>query len=298
MATTNTTMPIIKKLLGISEEREKFFTSPRRVILYILLLIFTLLWITPILVAVGTAFRTNNDILLQGGPFSMPQELVLTNFQAAWERGGLSRYIPNSFIITFPSLFLTLFLSSLAAYALARFQFKGNRLIFAVFVAGNMLPFQVLMLPVFRLTDTLGLYDTYWALILFHTSFQLGFCTFVLRNYMRTIPGEMLEAARIDGCGEFRIYWQIMLPLVLPAMAAIATLEFTWIFNDYLWAIVLLRSDALKPIAAGLALLQGQYIQDWTVIIAGALMGTLPTIVVFIFLQRYFLGGLTLGSTN
>jgi len=294
MATINTS----RELAGRRGGKAKFFTSPKRVLLYIVLVIFTAFWIVPILVAIGTAFRTNSDILLQGGPFSLPQELVLTNFQDAWQRGGLSRYIPNSFIITFPSLFLTLFLSSMSAYALARFRFRGNRLIFALFIAGNMLPFQVLMLPVFRLTDALGLYDTYWALILFHTAFQLGFCTFVLRNYMRTIPGEMLEAARIDGCGEFRIYWQIMLPLVLPAMAAVATLEFTWIFNDYLWAIVLLRSDALKPISAGLALLQGQYIQDWTVIIAGALMGTLPTMVVFIFLQRYFLGGLTLGSTK
>ncbi|MBN1310312.1 MAG: carbohydrate ABC transporter permease [Anaerolineae bacterium] len=294
MAMINTS----REMTGKRDRKARFFTSPKRILLYIALVLFTILWTVPILVAIGTAFRTNSDILLQGGPFSLPKELVLTNFQAAWQRGGLSRYIPNSFIITFPSLFLTLFLSSMSAYALARFRFRGHRLIFALFIAGNMLPFQVLMLPVFRLTDALGLYDTYWALILFHTAFQLGFCTFVLRNYMRTIPGEMLEAARIDGCGEFRIYWQIMLPLVLPAMAAVATLEFTWIFNDYLWAIVLLRSDALKPIAAGLALLQGQYIQDWTVIIAGALMGTLPTMVVFIFLQRYFLGGLTLGSTK
>ena len=161
-----------------------------------------------------------------------------------------------------------------------------------------MLPFQVLMLPVFRLTDALGLYDTYWGIIAFHTAFQLGFCTFLLRNYMRTIPGEILEAARIDGCAEFRIWWQIVVPLTVPALAALATLEFTWIFNDYLWAIVLLRTDALKPVTAGLAVLQGQYITDWTVIVAGALMATVPTVIVFIFLQRYFIEGLTLGATK
>jgi multiple sugar transport system permease protein len=126
----------------------------------------------------------------------------------------------------------------------------------------------------------------------------MGFCTFLLRNYMRTVPGEILEAARIDGCSEFRIWWQIMVPLTLPAIAALATLEFTWIFNDYLWSIVLLRTDSLKPVTAGLATLQGQWIMDWTVIVSGALIATLPTVIVFIFLQRYFIKGLTLGSTK
>ena len=171
---------------------------------------------------------------------------------------------------------MTLLFSSLSAYALARFRFRGNRLIFFLYVGGTMLPFQVLMLPVFRLTDALGLYDTYWGLIAFHTAFQLGFCTFLLRNYMRTVPGEILESARIDGCSEFRIWWQIMMPLTLPAIAALATLEFTWIFNDYLWAIVLLRSDTFKPVTAGLASLQGQYVMDWTVITAGAFWRQCP----------------------
>ena len=115
---------------------------------------------------------------------------------------------------------------------------------------------------------------------------------------MRNVPGEILEAARIDGCSEFRIWWQIMMPLTVPALAALATLEFTWIFNDYLWAIVLLRSNDLKPVTAGLATLQGQYTMDWTVIISGALLATIPTVLVFIFLQRYFIGGLTLGATK
>jgi multiple sugar transport system permease protein len=115
---------------------------------------------------------------------------------------------------------------------------------------------------------------------------------------MHTVPGEILEADRIDGCGEFCIWWQIMMPLTLPALAALATLEFTWIFNDYLWSIVLLHSDVLKPVTAGLATLQGQYVMNWTVIISGALIATIPTVIVFIFLQRFFIQGLTLGATK
>ncbi len=277
--------------------RSGYFKSPWRVIVYIVLILSTFLWFVPILTALITSVRTFDDILVNGF-ISLPEKITFENFITAWERGGLNRYLPNSFIITLPSLFLTLLLSSLGAYALARFKFKGNRLLFYTFVAGMLLPFQVLMLPVFRLTDRLGLYDTYWGLIGIHTAFQLGFCTFMLRNYMRTVPGEIIEAARMDGCSELRIWAQIMLPLTLPAIAAIAILEFTWIFNDYLWAIVLLRSDSLKPIAAGLATLQGQFVTDWPVIVAGALIGTVPTLLVFLFLQRYFIEGLTLGTTK
>jgi len=276
---------------------KKYFSSPWRTLGFVALVGVSFLWLVPVIAALVTAFRTNDDILLNGF-WSLPRQLGLSSFKDAWERGGLSRYLPNSFIITVPSLILTLFFSSLSAYALARFRFRGNRLVFFLYIGGMMLPFQVLMLPVFRLNDALGLYDTYWGLIAFHTAFQLGFCTFLLRNYMRTVPGEILESARIDGCGEFRIWWQIMMPLTLPAVAALATLEFTWIFNDYLWAIVLLRSDRLKPVTAGLAALQGQYVMDWTVITAGALLATVPTVILFIFLQRYFIEGLTLGATK
>ena len=275
----------------------KFFSSPWRTVGFVVLLVITFLWLVPFLQAILTSFRTNEDIMTRGF-FSLPSEISFDSFAEAWRRGGLSYYLPNSFIITIPSLIFTLFLSSLSAYALARYRFRGNRALLFLFVGGMMLPFQVLMLPVFRLTDALGLYDTYWGIIAFHTAFQLGFCTFLLRNYMRTVPGEIIEAARIDGCSEFRIWWRIMMPLTVPALAALATLEFTWIFNDYLWAIVLLRSDRLKPVTAGLATLQGQYVMDWTVIISGALLATIPSVLVFIFLQRYFIEGLTLGATK
>ncbi|NLF78760.1 MAG: carbohydrate ABC transporter permease [Chloroflexi bacterium] len=262
---------------------------------YVLLTLFTLTWLLPLLATILTSFRTMDDITLNGF-WSIPEEFVYQNFSKAWVAARVRQYLLNSFIITIPSLLGMLFLSSLSAYALARFKFKGNLLIYFMYVGGTMLPFQILLLPVFRLTNTLGLYDTYGALILIHIAFQLGFCTFVMRNFMRTVPGEILDAARVDGCGEFRIYWQIMLPLSLPSLAALATLEFTWVFNDFLWALILLQSDSLRPVTAGLATLQGQYVTDWPLITAGALLATLPTVLVFVFLQRYFIQGLTLGS--
>ncbi|MFW5710533.1 MAG: carbohydrate ABC transporter permease [Spirochaetota bacterium] len=268
-----------------------------RALLYIFLVVVTLVWLVPIFVAIITSMRTNADIMSHGF-LALPDRVDLKSYLEAWQRGGLHKYLPNSFIITMPSLFLTLLLSSIGAYALARFRFKGRTFFYFMFVAGTMLPFQILLLPVFKLSDAIGIYDTYISLIAIHTAFQLGFCTFVLRNYMMTVPIQVMESARIDGCSELGIWWKIMLPLTLPAFAAIATLEFTWIFNDYIWPLVLIRSSEKMPVTTGLAVLQGQYVQDWTVIISGALMATVPTLIVFIFLQRYFIAGLTLGSSK
>jgi multiple sugar transport system permease protein len=259
------------------------------------LILLAFLWLLPIFAALITSVRTMDDISINGF-WSFPREIVWGNFVEAWTTARVSQYLANSFIITLPALFGMLFLSSLSAFALARYRFRLNLPLYFMFVAGTMLPFQILLLPVFRLTNSLGLYNTYWGLILIHTAFQLGFCTFVLRNFMRTVPSEIFEAARVDGAGEFRQYWQIMLPLTLPALAALGTLEFTWVFNDYLWAIILLQSDSLRPVTAGLATLRGQYTTNWPIITAGALLATLPTVVVFVFLQRYFIQGLTLGS--
>jgi len=258
-----------------------------RIALYSFLIIFTLSYMTPVFSALLTSVRTQDDISLNGF-FSAPREIVLQNYAQAWSQGGVNKYLLNSFIITIPALIGTIFLSSLSAYALARYRFRGNRPIYFMYVAGTMLPFQILLLPVFLLTNKLGLYNTYWSVILIHTAFQLGFCTFVLRNFMRTIPGEIMDAARIDGANEFGIYWRIVMPLTVPAIAAVATLEFTWIFNDYLWAIILLQNDALKPVTAGLSTLQGQFVTNWPLIVAGALIATVPTLIVFFALLKNF----------
>lgn len=279
------------RVSGASERQQNINSILR----YVGLTVFTLIWLIPFIAAVLTAFRTQADIT-QHGFWTIPTSVTLENFGRAWVRAGVSKYLINSFIITIPALFAMLFLSALSAYALARFKFRGNLLIYFMYVAGTMLPFQILLLPVFRLTNWLGLYNTYGALILIHTAFQLGFCTFVLRNFMRTVPEDILDAGRVDGCSEFRIFWQIMIPLSLPSLAALATLEFTWVFNDYLWALILIQTDSLRPVTAGLSTLQGQFVTDWPLITAGALLATLPTLIVFVFLQRYFIQGLTMGS--
>jgi multiple sugar transport system permease protein len=291
MATATSPYQEARHVSGQSASRRRF----NQVFRFVVLTAITLIWLLPIIAALVTAFRTMDDISTNGF-WSIPTVFSIENFSKAWTTARVNSYLLNSFIITIPSLLGMLFLSSLSAYALARFKFRGNLFIYFMYVAGTLLPFQILLLPVFRLTNIIGLYDTHGALILIHVTFQLGFCTFVLRNFMRTVPGDILDAARVDGCNEFRIYWQVMLPLSLPSLAALATLEFTWVFNDFLWALILVSSDAVKPVTAGLATLQGQWNTDWPLITAGALLSTLPTVLVFIFLQRYFIQGLTLGS--
>lgn len=266
-----------------------------RAAIFILMLSFVVVWLLPVFGGILTAFRSMDDLTTYGF-WSMPTSLSFQYFGDAWTRGMLGRYLLNSFVITIPALVGTLFFSSLCGYALASYRFKGNFAIYITFVGGMLLPFQLLMLPVFQLSNYLKIYDTYWGLIMIHMSFQLGFCTFFLRNFMMTVPTELAEAARIDGTSEFGIYRRIYLPLSLPAMAAVGTLEFTWIFNDYLWALVLLKNNDLKPVTTGLSTLQGQYIASWNVLVAGSLLATIPTVIVFVFLQRYFIEGLTMGS--
>jgi len=269
----------------------------KRLTLYVILIVLVALWIVPFYSTIITSFKSFDEII-SGNFWGFPKTILFNNFVDAWIDGHINRYLLNSFIIVIPSVLGALFLSSLGAHALARYDFRANRLILLTFLGFNMLPPQILLIPVFKLTNLLRIYNTYFALIIFHIAFQTGFCTFFLRNFMKTIPSEIIDAARMDGVSEFGIYAKIILPLTIPAMAALGTLEFTWVWNDYLWAITLLRGDNLKPVTAGLASLQGQYVSSWGVQNAGALIAIVPTILVFVFLQKYFIKGLTLGAAK
>jgi multiple sugar transport system permease protein len=267
----------------------------RIAIFYICMVPLLLVWLTPIFMTLLTSVRSLDDITMNG-PLAWPRSFEWGNFREAWNTGGLSIYMRNSFLIAIPALLICLGFASMAGFALARFEFRGSRFLYFMFVGGSLLPFQILMLPVYRLANVLNLYDTIWVLIIFHGSFQIGFCTFVLRNFIRTIPGEIFDAARMDGASDFMVYRQHVLPLSLPSLAALATLEFTWIFNDYLWALILVQQNKLKPVTTGLASLRGEFMQAYNIQFAGTLIAVVPTVVLFMFLQRYFIQGLTMGS--
>ncbi|AHH94099.1 carbohydrate ABC transporter permease [Kutzneria viridogrisea] len=278
-----------------------------RVALHTFLVLTCLVWLAPLLWAVFASLRGYADTATHGY-FSWPSTLTLDNFANAWTQADLPHYYLNTLFVAVPAVLVTLLFSSLVAFVLSRFSFRFNLLLLMLFTAGNLLPQQVIVVPLYRLylltplpgwlSDSGYLLDSQFGLVLIHVAFQSGFCTFVLSNYMRTIPHELTEAARVDGAGVFRQYWQVVLPLCRPALAALATLEFTWVYNDFLWAIVLIQTGDRMPITSALNNLGGQFFTDNNLVAAGSLLAALPTLVVFFALQRQFVGGLTLGSTK
>jgi multiple sugar transport system permease protein len=217
----------------------------------------------------------------------------------------------NTAIIVLPALFFILLLSSMLAFACTRFSWKFNIAFLVLFTAGNLLPQQVMFQPLFQIFDRTPwpdwlsggqnngvLLGTQASVILTHIAFQTGFCTFVLANYMKTIPKELSEAAAVDGASVPRQFFQVILPLTRPALAALATLEFTWLYNDFFWGSVLLNQGDQRPITSSIAVLNGQYATDFNLIAAASLIIAMPTLLVYLMLQKQFIGGLTLGSTK
>lgn len=275
------------------------FKKPWRRWLYKLSIpIVLFLWLVPLLAVVLTSMRSLSDIT-QGNYWGWPEEFaMLTNYTTVFKNTPMLRYFLNSLIITLPVVFVTIAISSLAGFALAKYKFKGNVLIFALFIGGNFVPYQILMIPVRNLFTDTNLYDTYWSLIIFHTAFQAGFCTLFLRNFITTLPHEMFESGRVEGASEWRIYTHIALPCLRPALAALAVLIFTFVWNDFFWALVLVQSDEVRPITVGLNALRGQWVASWQLVSAGSIVAALPPVVMFFLMQRHFIAGLTLGATK
>lgn len=271
---------------------------PRMILFYVFSTLIVVIWMIPLMVAFFTAFKTMDEIFMLRNFWSIPKTWTVENFKTAWIEGRMQRYFLNTFFVTSVSVIATLFLSSLSAFAISWYKFKLRTAILIIFVAGMLIPFQMLLIPVYKFSITIGLYDTLFGVILFHIAFQIGFCTFFLRNFMVTIPVSLFEAAKIDGANAFTIYSKIIMPLVKPAVAALSILEFTWIWNDYLWSLILLQSDTKKTVTIGLTALQGQWISSWNVIAAGALLAAIVPVTVFLIFQRYFIEGLTLGSVK
>ena len=278
-----------------------------RVGLHAFLITTALVWLAPVAWAVFTSFRPYADTA-KHGYVSIPQTLSLDNYRNAWAQAEIPKHLWNSMIITLPAIVLILLFAAAVGFVVSRFSFWFNVPLLIFFMAANLLPQQVIITPLFQLYLRLPLpgwlsgtglfYDSYIGLIAINVAFQTGFCTFVLSNYMKTLPRSLSEAARVDGASVVRQFFGIILPLCKPALAALATLEFTWIYNDFLWAVVLMSSGDLRPITSSLTNLQGQYFTDNNLISAAAVLVALPTLIVFAALQRQFINGLTLGATK
>ena len=272
----------------------------------VIMALLALVWLFPLLWALINSFReydytqVNGYLSFGGWTFS--------NYEEAWTRANFGLHMKNSFLVTVPAVLLTLWLSSMVAFVLARFSYRFNLTLLGVFLAANLLPPQALLIPVFRMfreiplpyfmSDSGSMLNSFWALILVNTAFQMGFCTFVLSNYMKTLPYEIYESAQLDGASVWRQYWQLTMPLVRPALAALATLEVTWIYNEFFWATVLIQQGDKLPVTSALNNLRGQFFTDTNLVAAGSIIVALPVLVVFFALQKQFVAGLTLGSTK
>jgi multiple sugar transport system permease protein len=283
---------------------------PARVMMHIFLVSMALLWLIPIGTALYNSFRFYESDTQVNGVFAPPESLTLQNYRDAWSVGEMGHKFGNTAFIVLPALFLILLLSSMVAFACTRFSWRFNVFFLILFTAGNLMPQQVMFQPLFQMfkrmpwpdllsdTNTGNLLNTKVAVMLVHVAFQIGFCTFVLANYMKTIPKEISEAAAVDGAGVLRQYWQVVLPLTRPALAALATLEFTWLYNDFFWGATLISQGPDQPITSSIRVLNGQYSSDFNLVAAASIMIALPTLFVYIILQKHFISGLTLGANK
>jgi len=280
----------------------------QRAVLHLFLISLAIVWLFPILFTVYTALRPFGDTAHAGYASFPPGSLTLDNFISAWNGADLPRFFLNTMIVAVPGVLLTLWISSMLAYVFARFSFRLNLPLLMMFTAGNLLPPQVIIVPLYRiylalplprlLSDTGLLYDSYIGIILIHVVFQTGFCTFVMSNYMRTISRELTEAALVDGASLWTTYRRVILPLCRPALAALATLEFTFIYNDFFWALVLMKTGDKRPITSALNNLQGAFFTDNNQLAAASFLVAVPTIIIYLVLSKQFVSGLTLGSTK
>jgi multiple sugar transport system permease protein len=284
--------------------------TPRlpRVGLHVFLAGTAALWLAPFAWALFTSFRPYADTA-KHGYVSLPHTLSLANYRNAWSQGQIPLHFWNTMLVTLPAIVLILLFAACVAFVVSRFSFWFNVPLLIFFMAANLLPQQVIITPLYELYLRIPLpgwlssgsglmYDSFLGLIAINVAFQTGFCTFVLSNYMKTIPSSLSEAARVDGAGVLRQFVGIILPLCKPALAALATLEFTWIYNDFFWAVVLMSSGDKRPITSSLTNLQGTFFTDTNLISAASVLVAMPTILVFLALQRHFISGLTLGANK
>jgi raffinose/stachyose/melibiose transport system permease protein len=272
----------------------------RRTINAVFIVGFTLIalvFVIPFVILVATSVRSDPDFLTHG-VFSVPQSFQWRNFANAWQIGDFGTTYKNSALITIVKVPLGLLVSALAAYPLAKMSFRLNGALFIFFVAGLAVPIHVALLPLFVLEKQMGLLGTLWALLPPYIAFGIPFQVFVLRGFMKGVPSELIEAARVDGANDLVIFARIMLPLITPALATLFIIDAVATWNEFLIALVMLPAAAVHTLPLGLLNFFNQYSGSYTQLSAGLVIGVLPLLVVYIFLQRYLVSGLVSGAVK
>jgi raffinose/stachyose/melibiose transport system permease protein len=290
--------PSTTKTEVLMNEKAKSMKAEARLtdtVLYLLLGLMALVWLMPFVIIVLTSLRSMGD-LISNGVFAWPQEIVWANFERAWNIGNFSTYFRNSLILISVKVPLGIVIASLAAFPLAKMQFRFRSLIFIIFLIGLAIPVHVALTPLLVMMKQLGIQGTLAALIPPYVVFGLPFQIFVMRGFFRTVPSELLEAARLDGATEWGNFWRILMPLSAPALATLFIIDALSTWNELLMALVLISSNESRTVPVGLLQFQGQFSSQYTQLMAGVLISITPIIVLYIFLQRYMVSGLTAGA--
>jgi ABC-type glycerol-3-phosphate transport system permease component len=243
-----------------------------------------------------SSLKTNAEIFAQ--PFGLPSAPQWTNWLEAWRVGDLGRLYLNSLLVTGSAVLIVVSLAALAAYAFARLRFPGRDALFYVFLIGLLLPPQTVVIPLFTLLRDLGLLNTYWALILPYASWPMALTVYLLRSFYRTLPGELEDAARIDGAGMWQTFFHVMLPLVRPALVTMVILNAVNLWNELLFALLFIRDEALRTLPAGLLAFYGYHSVDYKLVFAALSIATVPILIVYFIFQRQIIAGLTVGSLD
>ncbi|MBC7221729.1 carbohydrate ABC transporter permease [Candidatus Bipolaricaulota bacterium] len=273
--------------------------KPLRILLYAVLLAFAAYYLMPVYVLVVTSLKGFAEVNLYR-MWNPPRSFSLESFRRALFGGmgyqGLAPNILNSVVMVLPATLISAALGSLNGYIFARWQFRGANTLFTLALFGMFIPYQSILIPLVQTLRAVGLYGSIPGLILTHVIYGIPITTLIFRNYYATVPKELVEAARIDGAGLLGVYRRIMLPLSLPGFAVVLIWQFTSIWNDFLFAVTVAQNPAVQPVTVALNNLAGSFIVEWNVQMAGALLAALPTLLVYIFLGRYFMRGLLAGS--
>jgi len=264
------------------------------IVRYMLLLLFAAIFVVPFIWMGFWALKTETEI--SEDPFSPPIPPHWDNLAKVWTIGQYNKYLPNTLIYAFAIATSVCFLSCLAGYALARIPFPGQQMIFIFFLIGLMVPFFAVMIPIYFLVANLGILGTRWALIIPGTALALPFGVFLMRSFFLSLPEELADAARIDGCNEWGVFARVMLPLASPGLTTLAVFEFLWTWNMFIEPLVLVQRDPLRPVGLAILLFQARYTIDRGMVAGGLLLTIVPVIIMYLLLQRKFIEGVTAGA--
>jgi raffinose/stachyose/melibiose transport system permease protein len=277
-------------LLGKTVQLGKSWVGKLLLTIYALLTLYPLIWLFI------SSFKSNQDFY--GKPFALPSVWQFENFTRAWKIAGIGTALTNSVIVTFASMALTLFLGTLAAYILSRLQFKLKGPIMALFVLGMLIPIHSTLVPLFIMMKKMMILDTHWALILPYTAFELPVAIFVVAAYLTSVPKEVEEAAMIDGNGYWGIFFRVIFPLSVPAMATVAILAFLRFWNDFAFALVFINKQALKTLPLSLSIFSDGFGTDYSLTMAAMTIAVIPTIVIYLIFQEQIMKGMVAGAVK